>query len=412
MLVGATSRDVGTAFIELGAIALGLAILARLSDRIGVSPVPAYLLAGLLFGSGGIAAPELSGDFLELAAEIGVVLLLLTLGLEYTAQELADGVRSRWRAGLLDIGLNATPGVVAGVALGWSTEAIVLLAGITYISSSGIAAKVLTDLGRLGNRETPAVLTVLVIEDLVMAIYLPCVTVMLAGRSLADGATAVVLALSAAALVLYGALRFGHRFTRVLHARTDEAVLLGLLGTTLLVAGIAQSLDVSAAVGAFLVGIALSGPLQNRVTALVEPLRDTFAAVFFLLFGFRIDPATLPSVLAPAALLAFVTALTKVWTGASAARRLGVGHRGQMRAGTVLVARGEFSIVIAGLALSASVDRDLVALAAAYVLILAVAGPVMTRFADHLADLLARARPAAAATAGAAGTAPPGPPGP
>jgi CPA2 family monovalent cation:H+ antiporter-2 len=384
VLFGAASDDVALAFIELGAIAIGLAVLARLSDRIGVSPIPAYLLAGLVFGEGGLAAPNLSADFLELAAEIGVVLLLLTLGLEYSAGELADGVKSGWRAGVVDLSLNATPGAVAAVALGWSAQAAVLLAGVTYISSSGVIAKVLADLGRLGNRETPSVLTLLVLEDLAMAAYLPVVGVMLAGQPFSEGVVSVVLALSVAGVVLLAALRFGPQLTRVLHARTDEAVLLGLIGTTLLVAGVAQQLDVSAAVGAFLVGIALSGPLQERMTTLVEPLRDLFAAVFFVLFGFSIDPATLPDVILPALGLAVVTALTKIATGWYAAGRVGAGPRGRMRAGSVLVARGEFSIVIAGLALAAGVEPDLVPLAGAYVLILAVTGPILTRFADRL----------------------------
>lgn len=386
MLLGAASDDVALAFVEIGAIAIGLAVLARLSDRVGISPIPAYLLAGVVFGEGGLAAPNLSADFLELAAEIGVVLLLLTLGLEYSARELADGVKTGWRSGVLDLALNATPGALAAWALGWSTEAAVLLAGVTYISSSGVIAKVLADLGRLGNRETPSVLTLLVLEDLAMAAYLPVVGVMLAGRPFSEGVVSIVLAMSVAGLVLVVAVRFGPQITRVLHARTDEALLLGLIGTTLLVAGVAQQLDVSAAVGAFLVGIALSGPLQERVTPLVEPLRDLFAAVFFVLFGFSIDPATLPDVILPALGLAIVTALTKIVTGWHAAGRIGSSARGRMRAGTVLVARGEFSIVIAGLALTArGIERDLVPLAGAYVLLLAVAGPVLTRFADQLA---------------------------
>ena len=385
MLLGAASEDVALAFVELGAIALGLAVLARVSDRIGVSPIPAYLLAGLIFGEGGIAAPDLSADFLELAAEIGVVLLLLTLGLEYTAEELAEGSRTGWRAGLVDLALNATPGLLAGLLLGWSTEAMVLLAGVTYISSSGVIAKVLSDLGRLGNRETPAVLTLLVMEDLAMAVYLPCVAVMLAGGSLGEGVVSVVVALGVAGVVLIGALRYGHRLTRLLHSESNEALMLGLLGTTLLVAGIAQELNVSSAVGAFLVGIALSGPLQERASTLIEPLRDLFAATFFILFGFSIDPAALPPVLLPAFALAAITAFTKIITGWYATASMRVGLRGQLRAGTALVARGEFSIVIAGLAIGTNVDRDLVALAGAYVLILAVAGPILTRFSDRLA---------------------------
>lgn len=385
MPIAAASGDVAVVFIELGAIAFGLAILARLSDRFGLSPIPAYLVAGLVFGDGGVAAPRLSSEFLEVAAEIGVLLLLLTLGLEYSARELGEGLRTGTVTGLLDMAANATPGFVAAFVLGWDAKAAALLAGITYISSSGVIAKLLRDLGRLGNRETPTIISVLVYEDLAMAVYLPCVAVMLAGESLASGARSVVIALATAAVVLVVAMRYGRQISRVLDTRSDEALLLGVLGLTLVVAGIAQQLDVSAAVGAFLVGIAISGPVQERASALIDPLRDLFAAIFFVLFGFRIMPGDIPPVLPAAALLAVVTALTKVGTGWWAARRQGFGPRARMRAGAALIARGEFSIVIAGLAIGTTVDQDLVPLAAAYVLILAVVGPVITRFADHLA---------------------------
>jgi CPA2 family monovalent cation:H+ antiporter-2 len=393
VILAATSEDVALAFIELGAIALGLAVLARLCDRIGVSPIPAYLIAGLVFGEGGLVAPDLSSDFLDIAAEIGVVLLLLTLGLEYTANELADGLRRSARPGLLDLLSNAIPGAAAAFLLGWGPEEAILLAGITYISSSGVTAKVLDDLGRLGNRETPAILAILVIEDLAMTVYLPIVAVVVAGDAIGDAALSIGIALSATIVALVAAVRFGHHLSRAVSARSNEALLLGVLGITLLAAGVAQQLDISSAIGAFLVGVALSGPVQQRASALIEPLRDLFAALFFLLFGLRVDAGELPPVLLAAALLAVVTAATKVWTGWYAASRLGVGFRARARAGAALVPRGEFSIVIAGLAIGSTLDQDLVPLAAAYVLVLAIAGPVLTRFADRLLPHRWQARP-------------------
>lgn len=384
LIVAAATDDVAVAFIELGAIAIGLAVLARVSDRIGVSPIPAYLVAGLLFGEGGIARPVVSSQFLEIASEIGIALLLLTLGLEYTADELVEGLRRNVKSGALDLVLNALPGAVAAFALGWGVEEAVVLAGITYISSSGVIAKVLADLGRLGNRETPAVLSVLVLEDLAMTVYLPVVAVIVAGVGVAAGLRSVGVAVGAAMLALVAALRFGHHLTRAVSARSDEALLLGVVGTTLLVAGVAQKLDVSSAIGAFLVGVALSGPVQERAAPLVAPLRDLFAAFFFVLFGLRIDIASLPPVLAVAAVLAVVTAATKVIVGWYAAKQLGVGVPGRTRAGTALVAHGEFSIVIAGLAIGSALAENLVPLAAAYVLLLAIGGPILTRFAESL----------------------------
>jgi K+:H+ antiporter subunit KhtU len=144
---------------------------------------------------------------------------------------------------------------------------------------------------------------------------------------------------------------------------------------------------VSAAVGAFLVGIALSDQVAHRSTELVMPLRDLFAGVFFVFFGLQIDAGALPGVVGIAVMLAVVTAATKVWTGWWAAARAGIGIPGRVRAGTALVARGEFSIVIAGIAVAEGVEPDLGPLAAAYVLILAVTGPLLARFANQLARL-------------------------
>jgi len=121
-----------------------------------------------------------------------------------------------------------------------------------------VTAKVLRDLRRLGNRETPTILSILVIEDLAMAFYLPVLS----------------------------------------------ALVLGVLGLTMLVAGIAQEVNVSAAVGAFLVGIALSGRVAYNAQQLLSLLRDLFAAVFFVFFGLSTEPAGIPPVLLPAVILA------------------------------------------------------------------------------------------------------------
>lgn len=393
-VLAAGGADAALAFVEVGAIALGLSLLARLAGRIGLSAVPLYLVAGLAFGDGGLARVDVSAEFITLTAEIGVLLLLFALGLEYSDVELRTGLRTGLPAGALDAALNALPGVAAGLLLGWEPLAAVLLGGVTWISSSGVIAKVLADLGRLGNRETPAVLNLLVIEDLAMAVYLPVVAALIVGGSTATVATSVAVALAAVTVILLAALRFGRRLSDLIGGGSSESLLLAVFGLTLLVAGGAQLLDVSGAIGAFLVGLALTGETAHRAEALMSPLRDLFAAVFFVSFTFRIDPADLIDVALPALALALVTAGGKVATGWYGARRLGAGARGRVRAGTALIARGEFSIVIAALGAGLADGARLGALAAAYVLITAVAGPLLARFADDLArpGALLRAR--------------------
>jgi CPA2 family monovalent cation:H+ antiporter-2 len=373
--------------VELGTILLGLGLLGALSVRFGISPIPLYLLAGLAFGRGGIVPLTTSDEFISTGADIGIILLLFTLGLEYTAPELVGTLRSSAVAGVVDLALNAAPGVAVALLLGWGPVAAVALGGVTYVTSSGITAKLMSDLNWLGNREAPTVLSLLVFEDLAMALYLPILTALLAGVGLAGGTLALALATVCVALILFVALRFGNAVERFVTSPSDEVLVLKILGLTLLVAGIAQRLQVSAAVGAFLVGIALSGPVVHQARQLLTPLRDLFAAVFFVFFGLHTDPAALPPVAAIAALLAVVGLLTKLATGWFAAWRAGVGSAGRIRSGVALIPRGEFNIVIAGLAVAAGVDPRLGPLAAAYVFVLAITGPLAARAATPLTRL-------------------------
>ena len=384
-LVAAASGEAALAFVEIGAVALLLSVLARVAGRLGITAIPLYLLAGLAVGEGGVAPLDVSADFIGLAGEIGVLLLLLTLGLEYSADELRHGLRSGAVPGVVDAAVNFTPAFLVGLVLGWEPAAAVLLGGVCWVSSSGVVSKVLTDLDRLGNRETPGVLNLLVIEDLAMAIYLPVVGALVVGRGAGDTAVTVAIALAAVSLILVIALRWGDHLSRLLSPATDEALLLAVFGLTLLVGGLAQKVQVSAAIGAFLVGLALSGSVQARAAAVVGPLRDLFAATFFLFFSFSVDPADLVQVLVPAAALTLVGVLGKLVSGWVAARSVGAGRPGRLRAGSVLIARGEFSIVIAALGAASADGAELGALAAAYVLMTAVVGPLAAKNADRLA---------------------------
>ncbi|NND74081.1 MAG: cation:proton antiporter [Ilumatobacter sp.] len=380
----AASPGAAGLFLELGGILLGLALLGRAAHRWGLPSVPLYLVAGILIGDGGMVPVVPARDFIETGAEIGVILLLLLLGLEYSGEELMGALRTGVPAGAVDFGLNFTPGLAVGFALGWDYRAALLLGGITYISSSGIIAQLLGDLGNVGNRETPVVLGILVTEDLVMALYLP----LMAGLLIGGSALTIALEIGGAVAVVFVALAIavflGERVSRVVFSRSDEHMLLTLLGLALVVAGLAEQVQASAAVGAFLVGIALSGPVEHAARQLLTPLKDVFAALFFVFFGLQVDPGTLPPMLALAIGLAVVTAGTKITTGWWSARRAGISARGRLRAGMTLIARGEFSIVIAGIAVAEGIESDIGPLAAAYVLILAVGGPLLAKAADPI----------------------------
>jgi len=370
-------HDFALLFIELGLVTVGLGLLARLANRWGFSAIPLYLLAGLAFGDGGIAPLYLSKGFIEIGAEIGVLLLLFMLGLEYSGEELKHNLRGGILGGALDLLLNFPPGFIAGLLLGWKPLPCALLGGVTYISSSGIAARLLSELGWLTSPEAPTVLSILVLEDLVMAAYLPLVAVLIVGGGPAQIALWLTIALTGVLAVLFIAIRFGNSLSNFIAHESDEISLLTILGTMLLVAGLAQRLHISAAIGAFLVGIAVSGPIAKQSFRLVSPLRDLFAATFFFFFGLDINPRSLRPVLLTALALAAVTAITKAATGYWAAARSDLPPRARLRAGLSIIARGEFSIVIAGLGVG--VEPRLGPLTAAYVLIMAILGPITAR---------------------------------
>ncbi len=365
--------------LELGVIFTVLTILGTAARRFALSPIPLYLLAGLALGNGGLAPVPAAQEFVSTGATIGVVLLLLTLGLEFSIGEFAASMRRHLPSAGVDLVLNATPGAIAGWLLGLNFVGILAMAGITFISSSGVIARLLNDLRRLGNRETPAVLSILVLEDFAMAAYLPLLAVLAAGGTWWEALLWMGAAMIALVAVFAASYRWGHHLGRLISHPDDEQLLLRILGLTLLIAAAAEHLHASAAVGAFLVGLTLTGETAERARAVLSPLRDLFAAVFFVAIGMSVAPGELVPMLPVAALLAAVTAVTKVATGVYAARRDGVARPGQLRAGTALVARGEFSLVIIGLAGSAVAAIGSVA--TPYVFVLAIVGPLLTRFA-------------------------------
>jgi CPA2 family monovalent cation:H+ antiporter-2 len=373
--------DESLVLLELGGVVLALGVLARVALALRLSPIPLYLLAGVGLGALGEGPASFSPEIVEVGAQIGLVLLLFTLGLEYHASELPAGLRTNVRAGVADLVFNFPPGLVAGLLLGWSVEASLLLGGVTYISSSGIVAKVVADLDRTGHPETRTVVAILVLEDVAMAVYLPAMGIVLAGTAIWPGAGLMILAVAGVILTVRLAVRQGHVMSRLVASPSDEALLLVTLGIGLLAAGAAEGLKLSAPVGAFLAGVALSEPVAGRARELIAPVRDLLAAAFFIFFAQQVDLGEIPAVAPVAVALALVASATKVtsvWVGAPAHA-----PAARLRAGTALAARGEFSIVIAGLGVSAAVEPELGALAAAFVLLTAFSAPLVTRLADR-----------------------------
>jgi len=373
------SKEQGLIQGELGSVLVGLGIAAYIATRIRISVVPIFLIAGLFFGTGGLFELELSDSFLDLGAQWGAILLLLLLGLEYSAEELFDSVKKRKSPGIVDLLINFIPGAAFGFIFGWGLIGALTLGGITYVSSSGIASQLIKDSRLEGNESTKRAVSILIIEDLFLAPYLPVLSALLATLGAVTGFISVSIA-----LVITGiALLIGAKGIHIPHAPLimgDTAtVLLTVFGSALVASGIATYYGFSGAVAAFLVGLLLTGDVAIVARVRLAPLRDLFSAIFFLFFGLSTDPADIPKVILPAILLAVIGIATKWLTAWWAVRDLEE-EDATWKAAALLIPRGEFSMVIAGLAVTSVFAVELQALTLTYVIITTLFASLLVRF--------------------------------
>ncbi|MEY4477670.1 MAG: hypothetical protein RJA31_1174, partial [Actinomycetota bacterium] len=272
----------------------------------------------------------------------------------------------------------AIPGGIVALLMGWGILGAIILGGITYVSSSGIAAQMMKESGWNRSEVSRRVTTVLVIEDLALAPYLPLVSTILAGLGALAGVISVGVALAITSLAILISFKGKNAFARVLNTNSQGALLLTVFGAALVAAGLSEMVGFSSAVAAFLVGLILTGEVAEAVRLRLSPLRDLFAAIFFVFFGLAVNPADIPGVLPIAILLAVLGIAGKMFVGWIVARNMS-DPRAWLRAGAFLVSRGEFSILIAGLAASAFFGPYLQALTMSYVFITSLAASVILR---------------------------------
>ncbi len=375
---------------ELAVTVALLGALGLVASRLGLSAIPAYLLAGLLLGPNepeelALISPSEVTDFV---AQLGIVFLLFFLGLEFSITRLTRTGRHIGLGGAVDFATNAGLGVLVGVAaFGFSFGALVLAACV-YVSSSAIAVKGLIDFRRLGDDETDLVLAILVVEDLAVAF-------MLGFSAAGGGAPSDTLILVAKALVfitvgLAASRWLASGLDRLLDRLSLEFFLLAVFGFLVGMAAVAEELGLSEAIGALMAGIVLSETsVRDQIEERFFSFRDIFAALFFFVFGLSIDLDAIGDVGWIVALAVVATLLGKLGAGWIAGRVGGFTSRQSFNAGVALIAHGEFTIILAQLAsdnpIIAPGDRtDLVAFAGLYVLVTATIGIVLMKESKRL----------------------------
>jgi CPA2 family monovalent cation:H+ antiporter-2 len=379
LLALGASAETASTLAEIGALLLGLGIIAFVAAKIRFSVVPIYLLVGLVVGQGGLGLISLSQDFLDIGAQIGAILLLLLLGLEHSAPDLAKAFKERKSAGFFDVAVNFIPGAALALLFGWGPLAALALGGISYVSSSGIASELIREAGWRRSELSKRIVTILVFEDLALAPYLPLLTSLALGLSALAGLISVSVALIITGIILIISYRGTAKWSRILNPEVPSALLLTVFGSALLAAGVAGLAGFSGAVAAFLVGLLLTGEVANTVRGRLGSLRDLFAAIFFLFFGLSTDFVDLIEVFPAVAVLVLVGVAGKFAVGWWIAKDMNDKSM-WIRAGAFLTPRGEFSMVIAAIAGPVVLSVSLQAITLSYVFLTAIIGSLVIRF--------------------------------
>ncbi len=345
-LAAGADSQVSLILFELGAVFVLLGVISFVAFKLKFSSVPLFLLTGLAFGRGGIVPLDLSENFLNVGAGIGAIMLLLTLGFEYSASELAKTIRQRWYAGFLDVALNALPAAALALVFGYGWVGALVFAGIMFVSSSGIASQLIRETGWSKSQVAIRTTGILVFEDVMLAPYLP----ILASVVLGLGAVAGLISVGVALLVTLAIFLISNGRElpglKLLAQQGQGVLLLLVFGTALAVAGLADLVGFSGAIAAFLLGLLLTGEVAESLRHRFAPLREIFAAIFFLFFGLSISFADLVAVLPVVLVFSIVGIAGKFALGWWLGKGM-TDPTSWKRIGALLSSRGEFSMIIA-----------------------------------------------------------------
>lgn len=377
--------------LEFGLITAGLYLAGWVARRVGLPTVVGYLALGLAFGPQGVVQVYAPGPVVSLLGQVGLLLLLFFMGLEFSLARFLEGGRATLKAGAIDL-VQLPIGIAVGLVLGLGWLGSVFLGAAVYISSSGVIAKLLGERDLVAYPEAERTLGVLVFEDLAMVLVLAGLGVASGGGGLGDLIGVAVFLLSYGALV-----RFGMPVLERLFDREGEALVMLGLAVVLLVAAAAHQLHFPEAVAAFLLGMAAGETRSSeRLAESLRPWYDVAAATFFLDFAVHLDVASAMGALPAALLLVGVVVLSQVVLGFAAGRVTGLSRRASFGHGVMMLPRGEFSLVIVGLAVASpilpeAVKADLSAIVSSFVVLMVVLGGLAYRRFDAVNRGLQRA---------------------
>jgi len=379
----------------LGALLLIAYVFGRLGKLIGLPAIPVYMLIGLLASPHTGWMPfKFDSSQIGLIAIFGLILLLFNLGLEFDQDEFLGNAGKLIVSGGSYILVNMAVGLAFGFWVGWGTREALIIAGITATSSSAIVTKLLIELNRLPNRETPMILGVTVVEDIFIAIYLAIVGVVLSGET-AIWPVVGKLGISFLFLVvMFTIARWGGKWvSKLFRTKDDELFTILFFGLAVTFGGIGELLGVTDAIGAFLIGLVLGATrYRAKIEQLSLPMRDVFGAFFFLNFGLALNISQFPRVFLPVAGAVVMTVLLNVIAGQFVAWLNKLGPQAGINAAVILQNRGEFALILATLSISAGLDSRIVPFAGLYVLVLSIIGPILAVNSEKIGAVILRTK--------------------
>jgi len=386
------------AFLQALTIVLGVAAVTTVVfQRLKQPVVLGYLLAGLVIGPHVPVPLVADSAIVGTLSELGVILLMFSIGLEFSLSRLAQvGVAAAVTV-VIECSLMIWLGFVTARLFGWTTVEGLFTGAIVAISSTTIIAKAF-DERKIGGSLRKLVFGVVIVEDLVGILLMAALTAVASGAGLSARAMALTTGRLVAFLVgllAVGLLIVPRTVRAIVRLNRPETTLVASIGLCFGVALLAQRFGYSVALGAFIAGslVAESG-VAHEVEHLIVPVRDMFAAIFFVSVGMSIDPSMLVTHAGPIAALTAVVVIGKI-TGVSLGSFLsGSTTRRSIEAGMSLAQIGEFSFIIAGLGLALGATRDFI-----YPIAVAVSGittlltPWLIRSASRAALLVDRVLP-------------------
>ncbi len=357
-----------------------------------------YILAGVLIGPHTPGLLITDQRTIDDISNLGVVLLMFTLGLEFSVRKLRQVGIAMLVVAVAEVGLVFGLGYVLGGAFGWKSLDALFLGAIMALSSTMVATRTLAESGLRRHPFARLVVGLLVAEDMLTIVILTLLSaVAIGGAVQADTALSLVghLGLFVVAGMIIGLLLLPRLVDYVAGFQRDETLLVSALGICFGASLLAAWLGFSVALGAFLAGAVVAEARQaGRVIHLVEPLRDMFAALFFVAIGLKIDPAMLLQYALPALAITAVVMLGKSLICGAGVFFVGHDARTALRVGLSMAQIGEFSFVIATLGLSLGVISDFIyPIAVAVSVLCMAASPYLVRSADRAANGLRRMTP-------------------